>query len=104
MTPAATLLAYLRSAGFSVALGRAEGTLTVSPRDKLTAAEVEQVKALKPELLALLAEERHAARLAANAAALERLTPCRRCRAWVDPQAGAGVRTCCPIRDCPQRG
>lgn len=101
--PAAALLEYLRRAGYAVALGRAEGTLTVSPRDRLTPAECEQVRALKPELLRLLGEERTAARMAANAAALERLTPCRRCRALVDPQAGADVRTCCPKRDCPWR-
>lgn len=88
MTPAPAFLAYLRGAGF--ALAAAGERLTVSPRGRLTPAEVEQVRGMKFELLNLLAAER--------------LHPCPRCRALVDPQAGADVRTCCPTRDCPQRG
>ena len=88
MTPAPAFLAYLRGAGFALAV-RGE-RLTVSPRGKLTEAECEQVRSLKPELLNLLAAER--------------LTPCLRCKAEFDPDAGADVRTACPRLDCRQGG
>ena len=88
MTPVPAFLAYLRDAGFVLA---ARGDrLTVSPRGKLTEAECVQVRALKPELLNLLAAER--------------LTPCPRCGAETDADAGADVRTACPRTDCRQGG
>lgn len=105
MTAPAALLAYLRESGFTVALAaRDDGKLVVSPRGKLSLGEVEQVSAGKAALLALLIEERAAARMAACEAACERMHPCPRCRAMVDPDRGAGVRTCCPRSDCPQGG
>lgn len=98
--PAAALLAYLRSSGFALT---ADGDrLTVSPRGKLTPAECERIRAAKPDLLRLLAGERVAALTAANEAALGRLAECPACRAGVDPQAGADVRTGCDRHDCPQ--
>jgi hypothetical protein len=99
------LLAYLRGAGFAVTLApRDDGKIVVSPRGKLSPGESEQVVAAKPALLALLLAERAAARWAACEAACERLTACPRCRAWVDPERGADVRTCCQRTDCPQGG
>lgn len=103
MTPAAALLAYLRSSGFT--LTPAGDRLTVAPREKLTPAECERIREAKPGLLRLLADERYAAawaeRLPPNLAAMERLAECPACRAMVDPEAGADVRTGCDRHDCP---
>jgi len=60
------------------------------------------VKALKPELLAILREERAAKWELLNLLALERLAECPRCQSLIDPQAGADVRTGCDLTDCPQ--
>ena len=58
MTPS-TLLASLRSAGFTVRLGEGAhaGRLIVNPGDKLTTEQVAAVREHKADLLALLIEE-----------------------------------------------
>lgn len=87
MTTAPAFLASLRGAGFEVfARG---GRLFVTPRERLTAAEVERVTALKPALMALLLAER--------------LEDCRVCRATVDPAAGEDVGRVCDQGGCPYR-
>jgi hypothetical protein len=85
--PAAELLAFLRAAGFSV---RAAGDkVVVNPGGQLSDAERERVAALKPGLLAVLAEEQW--------------KQCDLCPARVDCGSPADVGRVCWVPTCPYR-
>jgi hypothetical protein len=85
-------MTFLRAAGYSV---HAEGDgLHVEPRGNLTPAECDQIRTLKPGLMAILADERWA--------------ECRACLAGVDPvllcEANShGIGSGCPLPTCPYR-
>ncbi len=85
----ARFLAYLRGAGFEVKAD-GDGRLWVLPRERLTAAEAEQVRGHKPAILALLAGERWGS--------------CGVCLAGVDPAFGGDVGRVCRQAGCPYRG
>lgn len=81
------LLSHLRSAGFEVSASA--GGLVVSPRSKLSPAEVERVTAMKVPLL--------------NLVIVERMAECATCGAAVNPAAGAEVGRLCRHGGCPYR-
>lgn len=88
MTTAPEFLASLRSYGFRVE-ARCD-KVYVTPRDQLSEEDVEQVKAMKPELMHLLT--------------IERMIRCPGvCRASVDPDAVEDLAALCDQFPCPFR-
>lgn len=78
-------MAFLRAAGFALTV---EGDrLFVRPRERLSDAEAAQVQALKPGLLAALAEERW--------------KKCDTCLGWIDGGCDADVKRLCVLSQCP---
>lgn len=88
VTPAAELLAFLRAAGFAVTA--ADGKVFVRPRERLSPAECDQVRALKPGLLQVLAAERW--------------VRCTLCLHWADAGCPDDVQRLCAVSRCPYRG
>lgn len=86
--PAADLLAFLRSAGFSVSAR--DGKVYVSPRERLSPSECGQIVALRAGLLAVLVEEQW--------------VRCQLCLHYVDSGQPDDVQRFCGVKGCPYRG
>lgn len=80
-------MSFLREAGYTL---QAQGDdLFVEPRENLSPAECDQIRLLKPGMIAILAEERWA--------------ECGTCKASIDTECSVDVGRVCERMNCPYR-